>query len=273
MCGYCTEYAVLDDILWRLKGDAGQTFDPLLYPVYLQESADWRKELGFWEWRDHSQVSLIAFCRHWSERIAGELPASLPDLLSTDTLIELQEWLATLKYPSEWRWVMCDCGPLPSPLPVDLAKARLNLYINAWTGSSGPGTAAWNHETLQEYFLSVSVAFDVVMKADADDVRLKLLAVLSPKQTPAFGGVDLWLQRRALKACVARSGVHFIKEHFNELRIEAILSVVMSDLLTYGALRDLHAWLQGRSHDSMNLGVNDLSEALERRANQFGPIA
>lgn len=269
MCGYCTEYAVIGGDFWRLKGEASEGHEPFLYPIYLQESADWRKELGSWECGDHPRGSLIALCRHWSERIAGDVPAPLSDVLATDALVDLQRWLATVDYPPEWQWAICDQGLLPNPLPIELARANLDLYINAWTESSCSDALAWNHETLYECFLGVSIAFDVVMRTAADEVRLKLLATLSPNLTPSFDGLDLWLQRRALHACVARSGVRFIKEHFNELRLEAILSVVWRDLLTGDALMDLHAWLKGRSRCSTNLQLADFLEALEMKADQL----
>jgi hypothetical protein len=196
-------------------------------------------------------------------------PIPLGNILAVDALTELEGWLATLDYPPEWQWVLRIDGPLPYPLPIELAKATLDAYISACMQSSSANAIAWNHKILMERFLSVSVAFDVVTRRAADDARLKSLATLPLSQPPFFDGLDLWLQRRALFACVARSGVQFIKDHWNDLRVEAILSLVIGDLLTRRELLELRASLQGRSLDSLNLGVAELLGALEMKVDRL----
>lgn len=269
MCGYCTESAVIAGHFWHLKGETSGRHEPFLYSIYLQESADWREELGSWESRNHPHGSLVAICRHWSDRIAGDDLAPVGDVLATDALVDLRRWLATVDYPPEWQWVICEQGLFPNPIPLDLARARLDIYIDAWIQASHPEETAWDERTLHDNFLSVSVAFDIVLRAAPDDARLKILATQEPSKTPGFDAIDLWLQRRALRACMARSGVDFIKEHYDELRLEAILSVVWGDLLTADALKDLHVWLQGRSHYSTNMELPDFLEAIEIRADQL----
>jgi hypothetical protein len=196
-------------------------------------------------------------------------PIPLGNILAVDALAELEGWLATLDYPPEWQWVLRIDGPLPYPLPIELAKATLDAHISACMQSFSANAIAWNHKILMERFLSVSVAFDVVTRRAADDARMKLLATLPLSQPPFFDGLDLWLQRRALFACVACSGVQFIKDHWNDLRVEAILSLVIGDLLTRRELLELRASLQGRSLDSLNLGVAELLGALEMKVDRL----
>lgn len=271
MCGYCMESAVISEPFWRLKGEVSEAYEPYLYPIQLQESTDWRQELESWNSSEHLAGNLVALCRHWSERIAGSDPAPLIGVLSSDALVDLHSWVAIADYPPEWQWVLCGRGPLPNPLPLELARARLDLYIDAWLEESRSGESAWDQKSLHDNFLSVSVAFDVLMRAAADDPRFKLLAIELPNEAPSPAALDLWLQRRALWACVARSGVPFIKEHYDDLRLEAILSVVWSDLLNGDALRDLHTWLQGRPHWSTNIDPADFLEAIKMKADLVRP--
>ncbi|MFD0738370.1 hypothetical protein ACFQZQ_03600 [Lysobacter koreensis] len=257
---------MIADLLEALKGGVLGAHDPFLYAIHLQEGSDWRRDLASLGSRCDIRGSLVALCRQWSMRLAGMNPMPLGEVLATDAFADLEGWLATLDYPPEWQWVLRIDGPVPHPLPIDLAKATLDAYINESMQPSLANGFVWDHKMLMERFLSVSIAFDVVTLCAADDARLKSLATISPSQTPFFDGLDLWLQRRALHACVARSGVNSIQEHLNELRVEAILSVVMGDLLTRVDLLELRASCKGRPHDSSYLGVGELLEALEIKA-------
>src|SRR5690606_27721596 len=182
MCCYCMESAAISAPFWRLKGEISDAYEPYLYPFQLQESADWRRELESLSDSEHAHLTLVALCRYWSEGIAGNDPPPLSDVLSSGSLIDLQSWLANFDYPPEWQWALSE-QPLPSPLPLEPARARLDLYINSWLEESRPDESAWDPESLHEHFLSVSVAFDVVMRAAPDDLRFKLLAIQSPSGT------------------------------------------------------------------------------------------
>lgn len=269
MCCYCMESGAISAPFWRMKGEISDGYDPFAIPFQVQDSADWRRELESLDNSEHVCLNLVALCRHWSERIAGSDPAPLSGVLSSDAMVDLRSTLATVDYPAEWQWVLCEQGPLPRPLPLELARARLDLYIKAWLEESPSGESAWDHKSLNDNFLSVSVAFDVLMSAAPDEPRFTLLAIQSPNGTQTL---DLWLQRRALWVCVAHSGVQFIKEHYDDLRLEAILSVVWSDLLNGDALRDLHTWLQGRTHWSSNIDPADFVEAIGMKAD-LAPVA
>lgn len=266
MCGYCVEAAVIMDLIEVMKGEERSAHDPFLCPIHLQEASDWRKEFASWGSHDHSRGSLVSLCRHWSERLAGKAPAPLAETLNADAFAELKDWLATLDYPPEWQWALRADGIPPSPPPIELARANLDSYISNWIQPSDPENMTWDHKTLYERFLGVSIAFDLVAKSAPDDARLKILAIQSPAKTPFFDVRDLWLQRRALHACTNHLGIDFIKENFDELRIEAIISVVLTDLLIQGDLIELRAALQDRSHWTMNLGLVDLLEVLQLKS-------
>lgn len=267
MCGYCTEMAALQDLLEVRRGGQIGPRDPLLCPIHLQEASNWRAELSSWNNIDHPGGANVALCRYWSDRLYGKNVAQLGEVaLASPAMISHQRWLATLNYPPEWQWVLCMESSLPAPFPIGLARAKLDAYIAGCIWASPGDPTAWDYKTLNENFLSVSVAFDLVALGAADDTRLHVLATCSPSHTPFFDGLDLWIQRRALNACVAHRGAQFIETHFGQLRIEAIVSVVLGDILSPGDLRDLQASLKDRSDDSLNLKLDDLLEALEVKA-------
>lgn len=265
MCGFCTESAAFRDLLDAANGDPAEPRDPFLYPIYLQELPNWRTELSLWASVDHPRGALVALCRHWSERLAGNDAQPLKPILADRALRDLYKWLVTLDYPREWQWVRRIEGPPPARLPIELAMAKLDTYIEEWLGSSCSRAAIWDQKELYEHFLSVSVAFDIVAKCAADDSRLIKLATRAPRLTPSFNALDLWLQRRALYACVARFRVRFIDEYWEELRVEAVLSIVMGHLLNNRELTVMRAALQDRSHEPGDVGLPELLQAIQLR--------
>src|SRR3546814_20506626 len=98
---------------------------------------------------------------------------------------------------------------------------------------------------------------------------MTLLATTSPGRPPGFDGHDLWLQRRALRFCVARHGVSFITTHLSELRVEAIISLILSDLFPDGDLQKIEESLKNHTYRPMNLEIGDLSEALDVKRNSL----
>lgn len=263
MCGYCIEAAVITDLLEVVKGEERSEHDSFLGPIHLQEASDWRKELASWGSQDHSGGSVVSLCRHWSDCLSGKTSAALAETINAEALAELQTWLATLDYSPDWQWALRTDGSPPSPPPIELARTNLDCYISHWIQSPGSEDMAWDHKAMYERFLGVSIALDLVMKSAPDDPRLKVLATRNPVLTPFFSALDLWLQRRALHACTSHFGIEFIKENFGELRIEAIISIILSDLLIQDDLIELRASLQDRSHWTMNLGLVDLLEVLQ----------
>lgn len=261
MCGYCIETAVFAEIL------AGERLDTHKLPwrqIYLQEASDWRGELRSWELDEHDAGALVALCRTWSERVSGHVVTSLKEVLAPGSLESLEGWLASLTYPPEWQWVLTVDGAPPNVLPIRLARARLGSYIHGCLQEASPNTG-WDHKTLYERFLSVSIALDILATRAPGDELLQVVATRAPRLTPAFNGLDLWLQRSALHACVAHSGVRFIDEHWEELQVEAILSVVFSNLLNIRELTVLRDALQSRSNKPGDLGLPELLQAIQSR--------
>jgi hypothetical protein len=264
MCGYCTETAVFTDIIAGIEGGRLGTHDRSLYSTHLQEASDWRGELQSWDLDDDGAGAFVALCRIWSERLAGSVGTPLSGVLSVSVVEGLESWLKTLTYPPEWQWVLTVDGYPPGELPIEMARASLGSYIHGWLQQANPDVG-WDHKTLYERFLGVLVALDILATHAPGDELLQVLATREPRLTPVLNGLDLWLQRRALHACVAHSGVRFIDEHWEELRVEAILSIVIGNLLSNRELTVLHAALQDRSHKPGDLGLPELLQAIQSR--------
>lgn len=263
MCGYCTESAALAQLMDEMN-HVLIAHEPLLCPVFLQEASDWRQELASWERLDQPRGVLIALCRHWSECIADASPAPLGDALDADAFAQLQNWLAAQGYaPDAWHAQEVD-APQPSYPSLAQAKKCLDDYLDGWLRAS-PDSVAWDSTALNRRFLAISIAFDVVAKSMPADARLIELATLAPIHVPSFDGLDLWLQRRSVQACVAQSGVSFIEEHLDTLRFEAILSVVMSNLLDQRDLLKLQDMLHERALAPFNFGVDTLLESTQAK--------
>lgn len=267
MCGYCTERAALTQIMVESIHDS-IPHDPILYPIYLQEANDWRRELASWEPSDYPRGALVALCRHWSERIAERCPAPLADLLDADAYIALEECLALLTPFPEWREAQGIDGLTPGLPSVEQAQAQLDAYVAGWL--TPPAADAWDQRKLHEQFLGVSIALDVVAKGAPGDERLQTLAIVSPEQTPFFDALDLWVQRRALRARVASHGVEFIAEHQTEIRAEAILALVIGDQLAKSDLLKLQTALLAAPLRPSELQVDSLLEAVKAKLHRLG---
>jgi hypothetical protein len=267
MCCFCWECGAIYETFWRMKGEAPGGDDPLALAFVVQDAGDWRRELASLSNDEHVCLNLIALCRHWSERIAGSEPAPLSGVLTPGAMHDLRRMLATVHYPPEWLWVLSEQGAIPCPVPIEVVRARLDFYIASWLVQSSSGGTDWDRKSFHDNFLSVSVAFDVLMRAAPDDPRFKTLSIQAPDGSEML---DLWMQRRAVGVCVAHSGIQFIKANYDDLRLEAILSAVWSDLLDGDALRDLHTWVQGRTHGSSNIDPADFVEAIGMTADLAG---
>jgi hypothetical protein len=268
MCGFCIENAAIGELLHAMQGGTIVPLDSLMDPIYLQEAGDWRAYIRSGDRKVSTLDALIALCRQWADCLVGKNSTPLGSLIPADTLLDLEKWLGTLNYPPEWQWVLHIDGCPPHPLPIDLAKAMLDSYIEGCLRIDPPPDVAWSREDMSKRFLALSVAFDVVNRG-TDDGLLRILATESPNRPRGFDALDLWLQRRALHACVTRHGVRFIEEHYEVITIEAILSVVMSDLLIRSDLIELKKSIDGRIYAHSNLEIDDLTNGIEARISQF----
>jgi hypothetical protein len=269
MCGFCLEGSVLRDLLDAMVEDVDLPDDSFSFLILLQEAHDWRKMYQAWGAYSDVRVEVIALCRQWSERLAPDVPRSSSANDAPISFKDLPGWLSTLSYRPEWQWVLHINEPLPEQVSIDAAMAELDAYIDECLRPPDAGVTGWNFYTLTVRFLGVSVAFDVLARDAPNDARITLLATTSPERAPSFEGYDLWLQRRALRFCVTRHGVSFLTTHLNELRVETIYSVIMSDLLSFDDLQKIKISIKNYTNPPMNLTIEDLSEALDAKVNML----
>lgn len=269
MCGFCTETALIDRNLMALQGDMAEPLDAFLTPIHLQNVRDWQGEVRLLGSRCSESLALIALCRHWSARIAGENPRPLAEMFAASTLTDLQCWLITLDYAPEWQWVLQVDGSLPNSLPTELAHEQLRQYLAIAMEPSPSQSQESNRNELTISFLRVSAAFDIACKGGSAELILRL-ATTTPTGTPGFDALGLWLQRRALRECVRRFGLGFMAENFEALRIEAMLSIVMGDCLTTAELLELKGLIPVRRHDTSNLSSADFLAGVDAQLRKQG---
>lgn len=118
---------------------------------------------------------------------------------------------------------------------------------------------------LYRRFLGVSAAVDLVACAAPEDARLQVLATTVPRQVPSFNGLDLWLQRRALRACTTCLGVGFVRDHLDALRDETVVSLALGTLLSAEELIEVHSLLQCRASHSSGPEPDELLGAFHRK--------
>ena len=270
MCGFCTETAVFRELLGEAQGDSFYPRDKFLYAIRLQEAPSWPAELRSWEAADHIRGAVVALCRRWSDRLSGRRAPRLSAVLASDALASLASFLATLDYPADWRWVLTLDGDPPDPLPLNAAKAELDAYLEGCTGHRKPDGTEWDDVALHHRFFRVSAAFDIVANQAPDDARLVALATSPVLRAPSFDALDLWLQRRALRVCVERSGISFLKTHLGSLRLEALCAVVQCGILDEGELLELRPAMEGLTSDSGHLESTEVLELLDLKASESG---
>ena len=92
---------------------------------------------------------------------------------------------------------------------------------------------------------------------------MEILATGGPRQAP-FNGLDLWLQRRAVRACTRCAGVGFVRDHLEERRDEAIVSVALGNMRSAEELIEVHSLLQGGASHASDQEFDELLRAFRR---------
>ena len=262
MCGHCTERAALAERL-SMKSTRGTTgTDALLLPVHLQESDDWRRALAGSPVQDDLVVAIVAWCRSWSERGTGNVPAPLRDALGPRLHARLEHWLAALDLPDAWMWLRGLEADRPMPLALEAARDELDAYLAGWLHVQSGSEPAWDEATLHERLPRLSLALDLLRRDAPDDDRLVTLALSSPGATSPFSAIDLWLQRRAVQAVIAHHGIAFVLPMLERWRSGTLLAAVLRNDLGRDALHALHRVLRQRP-DGGTEGTRDLRTAVE----------
>lgn len=131
MCGYCIEEIYF---CYRL-GLQDAAWDPILLPIHLQETTDWRSALeGSSE--DDPLIHLIALGRAWESAITERSTAAVDSLkwkLGMESWLQLQTRIEDSMPDSSWEWVL-DGEPPPSGFNIRSTGSWLSYAKNRELG-------------------------------------------------------------------------------------------------------------------------------------------
>lgn len=97
--------------------------------------------------------------------------------------------------------------------------------------------AEWNKfDTL---YPAISFALSYVIIHHSDLEIIQKIALTNLEDAPDTWGKDLWLQRRAMIACVKRNGLSFIVDNLDQIRYELIYYVLLKIDAQSGELKKL----------------------------------
>src|SRR5690606_584577 len=85
--------------------------------------------------------------------------------------------------------------------------------------------AEWNKFDSLYPAVSFSLSFNIHHHSDAGIIQK--IAVTNLEDVPDMWGKDLWLQRRAMIACVKRIGLSFIVDNLSQIRYELIYYILL----------------------------------------------
>lgn len=252
MCGHCTERAALAERVRALRAEAVPSPDPLLSTIHLQEMRHWRQPAWLAAAQDDPIAPLVVMCRTWTDAAHGEQGEPPHDLLPVPMRDRVQAWRARTDLPTM----------AAGPAALQDALTELDAYLGGWLHLPDRPGARWDDAMLHERLPYVSRALDTLVLYAPDDERLTLLALSSPDTTSPFSAIDLWLQRRALRALASRHGIAFVTGLLPHLRSGAVLALVLHGDLDTAALRMLRDALRQRP-DNGDESACDLRTALE----------
>jgi len=229
MCGYCVESAYFEGA-FDCNRQVGMA-SPLHY-IHLQESPDWFAYHQSCP-EDVSPVSdMIALCRAWDDdcfRPGKQGPFALKHRMEPDRWDVLVQWLRPHAPSADWEWMLLLVEQVtPNP---EAAVQLLSSYCDTHTvrevdwksRRKGIGDPAALQPT---HMFWLYLALILAEKHGRIDPILEV-AVSLPRRVPDFAGLDLWLQRRAVRACIRSYGTGFLAANGMGMRHELLASVTM----------------------------------------------
>ena len=229
MCGYCIESAYFDG-----TPSNGMYIEGPLQYIHLQESQDWfeyynSRQSGFGKLCD-----MIALCRAWDDMFFRPGKDKLFGLRRNmgGRWSALVQWLQPCAPSSRWEWLTPNGGFCLDP-DIESAKRVLQDYSAVHLGcrdfkKSFRRVSVDRQEITPEQMFWVYVSLVLVDRFDPVQLEVGVIALNLPKKTPGFAGMDLWLQRRAVRAVVRSNGSGFMSLHREEMRDEVVSSVAAS---------------------------------------------
>lgn len=229
MCGYCVESAYFEGA-FDCNRHAGMA-SPLHY-VHLQESPDWFAYHQSCP-EDASPFSdMIALCRAWDDdcfRPGKQGSSALKNRMAPERWDALVQWLRPHAPSADWEWLLLLVERVtPNP---ETAVQLLSSYCDTHTmreadwesrreGISDPVALP----PARMFWLYVAL---ILAEKHGRTEQILEIAVSLPRRVPNFAGLDLWLQRRAVRACVRSYGTGFLAANAMGMRDEPIASVAL----------------------------------------------
>jgi hypothetical protein len=254
MCGYCYEGIMLHVVETGHRGTKGYRFS------YLQESDDIKTEIQQLEDPNNPEPQIdLAFCRLYDHYFAHGFDVGLFNILhdkfghAAVQAYLTRRQISTSAFKSElsdinllndeacWNRFIADKERI-----LKNALDLLNFYHGWWLLGIGKEksepderieeTGIMDHiddTTLAEWnrfdtlYPAISFALSFIIHHHGDSKIIQRIALTNLEDVPDTWGKDLWLQRRAMIACVKRDGLMFITENLNQIRFELIYYVLL----------------------------------------------
>ena len=254
MCGYCYEGIMLHVVETGHRGTKGYRFS------YLQESDDIKTEIQQLEDPNNPEPLIdLAFCRLYDHYFAHGFDVELFNILqdkfeheavqsyldrrqSSSSAFEAElSNINLLSNETFWTQFIAD-----KERNLKVSLDLLNSYHDWWllgigkeksdpderieeTGIMDPidntTLSEWNK--FDAIYPAISFALSFIIHHHGNSEIIQKIALTNLKDVPDTWGKDLWLQRKAMIACVKRNGLSFIVDNLNQIRYELIYYVLL----------------------------------------------
>lgn len=266
MCGYCYEGIMLHVVETGHRGTKGYRFS------YLQESDDIKTEIQQLEDPNNPEPLIdLAFCRLYDHYFAHGFDVELFNILRDKFEHEaVQAYLERRQAGSSafkaelsninllndevcWNEFIAD-----KERNLKNSLELLSFYQDWWllgigkeksdplqrmeqTGIMDPidntTLAEWNK--FDALYPAISFGLSFIINHHSDAEIIQKIALTNLEDVPDTWGKDLWLQRRAMIACVQRNGIKFIIENLGQIRYELIYYVLLKTDTSPAELKNL----------------------------------
>ena len=255
MCGYCYEGIMLYVV------ESGQRYTKGYRFSYLQETDDLKTEIEQLEDPNNPESLIdLAFCRLYDHYFAHGFDVELFNILlakfghgAVQAYLTRRQACSSEIFKAElsninllndeacWNQFVADKETI-----LKNALDLLSLYYDWWLLGNGKekndpeerieDTGIMDHidnTTLAEWkkfdalYPAISFALSYIINNHSDSEIIQRIALTNLEDAPDTWGKDLWLQRKAMIACVKRHGLAFIVENLNQIRYELIYYVLL----------------------------------------------
>ena len=255
MCGYCYEGIMLHVVETGQRGTKGYRFS------YLQESEDIKTEIQQLEDPNNPEPLIdLAFCRLYDHYFAHGFDVELFNILQDKFGHEAIQAYLTRRQASSGEILKAELSNINllndevswNEFIADKERILknslelLNFYHDWWllgigkeksephqrmeqTGIMDPidntTLAEWNK--FDALYPAISFALSYIINHHNDAGIIQKIALTNLEDAPDMWSKDLWLQRRAMIACVQRDGLSFIMNNLNQIRYELIYYILL----------------------------------------------